>query len=142
MEKINAIRKRKRFWPFIAALILLLLAVGAFSVRALMQKQKSSNEDLCPYTVSRGDMAITVNEGGDIKAVNSVDIRSEVEGRNSIINIVPEGTYITKEDVEQGKVLVELDSSKIKENLSREEIEFASAQATLTEAQESYEIQC
>ena len=93
------------------------------------------------FAVRRSDLTISVTEGGDIKALNSKDIRCEVEGRTTIINIVPEGTYITAEDVNNGKVLVELDSSDIKARLTQQELNFSSAQAGLTEAEESLEIQ-
>jgi len=93
------------------------------------------------FMVRRSDLTISVTESGDIKALNSKDIRCEVEGRTTIINIVPEGTYITAEDVNSGKVLVELDSSDIKAKLTQQELNFSSAQAGLTEAEESLEIQ-
>jgi HlyD family secretion protein len=86
-------------------------------------------------------LTVSVTESGDIKALNSKDIRCEVEGKSTIINIVPEGTYITPEDVNKGKVLVELDSSAITAKVTQQELEFSAAQAGLTEAEESFEIQ-
>ncbi|MFC1634162.1 hypothetical protein ACFL5Z_04920, partial [Planctomycetota bacterium] len=77
----------------------------------------------------------------DIKAVKSETIKSEVEGRTSIVSIVPEGTYITPEDVNNGKVLVELDSSELKDELPQRQIELASAEASHTEAKEAHDIQ-
>jgi HlyD family secretion protein len=93
------------------------------------------------FTVKRGDLVISVTETGDIKAVNSTDIKCEVEGRTAIVNIVPEGTYITAEDVRNGKVLVELDSSKLREELAQRQIDLATAEANHAEAREAYEIQ-
>lgn len=93
------------------------------------------------YTVRRGDLPIIVTEGGDIKAIESEDIMSEVEGRTTIISIVDEGTSITPKDVNEGKVLVELDSSDIKQKLTQQEISFLSAEASYTDANESLEIQ-
>jgi HlyD family secretion protein len=69
-----------------------------------------------------------------------MDIQSEVEGQTTIISIVDEGTNITPEDV-NNKVLVELDSSNIKEKLTQQEITFLTAEASLTEAKESLDIQ-
>jgi RND family efflux transporter MFP subunit len=48
---------------------------------------------------------------------------------------------ITTEDVNNGKVLVELDSSELKEQLSQREIELTSAEASYADANESYLIQ-
>jgi multidrug resistance efflux pump len=86
-------------------------------------------------------MRITITESGDIKAVNSVDIKSEVQGRTKIISIVEEGTQITAEDVNNGRVLVRLDSSEIEERLTQQEIRFLNARASLAEAKESLDIQ-
>ncbi|MHC4537186.1 MAG: HlyD family secretion protein, partial [Planctomycetota bacterium] len=118
------------------------IAVGVFGfVRQKAGGSDSSKTGTGLFTVERGDLTISVTESGDIKAVNSVDIKSKVEGRNAIVNIVPEGTMITVEDVNDGKVLVELESSKLEEQLSQKEIEFATADASLADANESYLIQ-
>ena len=93
------------------------------------------------FAVRRGDLTISVTESGDIKAVKSTDVKCEVEGRTAIVNIVPEGTSITPEDVRSGKVLVELDSSQLKESLAQRQIDLAAAEASQAEAKEAYEIQ-
>jgi HlyD family secretion protein len=118
------------------------VAVGVFGfLRQMPGSSGGSNPNTGLFVVKRGDLTISVTESGDIKAVKSVDIKSKVEGRNTIVNIVPEGTTITPEDVNDGKVLVELDSSKLKEQLAQKEIDFASAEASFADANESYLIQ-
>jgi RND family efflux transporter MFP subunit len=57
------------------------------------------------------------------------------------MSAVPEGTYITEEDVNNGKVLVQMDSSALKEELTQREIDFASAEASYTQAKEANDIQ-
>jgi HlyD family secretion protein len=119
-----------------------IIALGAFGFfRQKTGGSDGSNPGTGLFTVEQGDLTISVTESGDIKAVNSVDIKSKVEGRNAIVNIVPEGTIITPEDVNDGKVLVEMESSKLEEQLSQKEIEFATADASLADANESYLIQ-
>ena len=98
------------------------------------------NPGIDVFTVQRGDLVISVTEGGDIKAVKAEVIRSKVEGRPSIVNIVPEGTYIKPEDV-NNLVLVELDSSNITEQLPQRQIDLSTAEASSTEAKEAYDIQ-
>ncbi len=132
-----------------AKLILLILiavvaaiSIGVFGfIRQRAASSDISNKDTGLFTVKRGELAITVTESGSIKAVNSVDLKSEVEGQANIVHIVPEGTFITPEDVNNGKVLVELDSSKLKDQLSQREIEVTSADASFADANESYRIQ-
>jgi RND family efflux transporter MFP subunit len=58
-----------------------------------------------------------------------------------VISIVEEGTVITEEDVRNGKVLVELDSSAIAERLEQQEITHASAKAAFDSAREALDIQ-
>jgi HlyD family secretion protein len=92
------------------------------------------------FTVRQGDMTISVTESGSIKARNAVDIKSEVEGQATIISVVPDGTYIKPEDV-NNKILVELDSSDLREKLTQQEITFANSKSNYTEANEAFLIQ-
>jgi HlyD family secretion protein len=118
------------------------IAVGVFGfLRHKAGGSGSSIKGTGLFTVERGDLTISVTESGDIKAVDSVDIKSKVEGRATIVNIIPEGTMITPEDVNDSKVLVELDSSKLEEQVSQKNIEFANAEAAYEDARESYLIQ-
>ncbi|KPK34562.1 MAG: hypothetical protein AMJ65_18170 [Phycisphaerae bacterium SG8_4] len=93
------------------------------------------------FAARRGDLVVMVTESGSIKARQTIDIRSEVWGEATIIRLVPEGTYITQEDVDAGKVIVELDSSSLVDRLKEEEKGLASDEASLTEEQENYHIQ-
>ena len=119
-------------------------AVVSVGVLALSRKipggSGSSNPGTSLFAVKRGDLTISVTEGGDIKAVKSEIVKSKVEGRPSIVNIVPEGTYIKPEDV-NNMVLVELDSSNITEQLPQRQIDLSTAKAAATEAKEAYDIQ-
>ena len=105
------------------------------------QAQSRSAGSAATYKVTRGNLTISVTESGNISARKTTDIKSEVEGRATIVSLVPEGTMITQEDVDNELVLVELDSSQITEQLNRQEIDYSSALANLTEAKESLEIQ-
>jgi RND family efflux transporter MFP subunit len=127
-------------------LVLIFVAVvAAIGVLVLLwwisRGTDGSKKELGTFTVRRGDLPVTVTEGGDIKALNSTDIKSEVEGQTKIIIIVDEGTIITPEDVNNKKVLVELDSSSIKERLTQQEITFSTEEASYTEAKEALDIQ-
>jgi HlyD family secretion protein len=131
----------KRLGWVVVLLVLITVAAGS----AFIWRKSSSSEDHGGNpgisVVTRGDLIVSVTESGGIKAIDTHDIKSEVEGRTTIISIVDEGTYITQEDVNNGKVLVELDSSEIKQKLTRQEISFLSAEATYADANEALEIQ-
>ncbi|MFA7328089.1 MAG: efflux RND transporter periplasmic adaptor subunit [Candidatus Ratteibacteria bacterium] len=130
--KIPPKRKRLFIWLFPAVIILLLvLMLGG-------RKEKTTE---LTWRVQPGDLRVTVLEGGTLKAVRSQDILSEVEGQSTILDIVPEGTVVTEEDIKNGKVLVRLDSSQMRERLAQEEINLQNAETTLTDAREGLQIQ-
>jgi HlyD family secretion protein len=141
-------KKLGRRQAFLKPMLLVFICVAAvvsIGILAFFNKKPgdsgSSDSRTGLFAVKRGDLTISVTESGSIKAVNTKDIKSEVEGRSTIVSIVPEGTMITAEDVNDGKVLVELDSSELKEQLSQREIELTSAEASYADANESYLIQ-
>jgi len=127
---------------WVLALVVIAIAVGGSVVfRWMAGNPDKPGKTSGIFAVQRRDLPITVIESGDIKAINSKDIKSEVRRRTKIISIVEEGTYITSQDVNNGKILVELDSSEIEQDLAQQEIRFLSAKANLTDAEESLDIQ-
>jgi len=104
-------------------------------------KSMSADDELSTFTVRRDNLIVKVTESGSIRARNTIEIKSQREHSATILNIVPEGTYITQEDVDNGKVLIELDAAQVEEELTQREMDLASAEASYTEAKESHQIQ-
>lgn len=96
---------------------------------------------LSTFPVRKGKLVIDVLESGNVEASESLIVRSEVEGRTTIISIIAEGTVLTEEDVEKETVLVELDSSELRNREAEQEIKVEGALADYTDAKESYAIQ-
>jgi RND family efflux transporter MFP subunit len=96
------------------------------------------------FAARRGPLEITVLEGGSLQALESQEIKCEVrvgyQGAK-ILKIVEEGYFVTEDDVKTNKVLCELDSSELQSKLVQQEIQYQSALASLTDAQQNYEIQ-
>ena len=88
------------------------------------------------YKVKRGDMMISIVEGGALKAVKESIIRSEFEGISRIISIVPEGAY-----VKEGQLLVELDSSELKDRVNQQEVTYQNNDFAFIQAKENLSIQ-
>lgn len=88
------------------------------------------------YEAKRGDLLVSVVEGGTLEALNEVVVRSEVEGTARIIYIVPEGTYVKK-----GDLLAELDSSQAQDQVNQQLINYEKASFALIQAKEQYTIQ-
>jgi multidrug resistance efflux pump len=93
------------------------------------------------FAVARGTLKIDITEGGSIDALESQEIKSEVQGQTKILSIVEEGYSVTPEDVENGKVLVELDATELMEKQISDELEYQNSLAAYTESREAYEIQ-
>ena len=129
--------------------MILILAAIAVTVLVLLASARitspsASNKNISTFTVRRDDLPITVTEGGSIRARKTIEVKCEVDARREgvrITSIVPEGTYITQEDVNSGKVLVRLDSAALEEELTQREIDFASTEAGYTQAKEANDIQ-
>ncbi|MBM3845967.1 MAG: HlyD family efflux transporter periplasmic adaptor subunit [Verrucomicrobia bacterium] len=88
------------------------------------------------HTVKRGDLLISVVEGGALKAVKESIIRSEFEGISRIISIIAEGTY-----AKEGDLLVELDSSELKDRLNQQEVIYQNNEFAFVQAKENLSIQ-
>ena len=124
-------RTYQRAGLIVAALLLCAAAVVGF--RKWTAPEVEQNEF---HRVKRGDMLISVVEGGALRAVKESIIRSEFEGISRIIAIVPEGTY-----VKQGDILVELDSSELKDRVNQQEVTYQNNDFAFIQAKENLSIQ-
>jgi HlyD family secretion protein len=86
-------------------------------------------------TVESGDLLITVRERGEVKAARDTRVASELEGRATLIYLIPEGTV-----VEAGDRVAELDVSAIEEKRAQQAISVARADATREQARKAVEI--
>jgi len=86
--------------------------------------------------VVRGDLEIKVSAKGNLDSASNVTLVSEVEGTTTIIRILPEGTAAKK-----GQVLVELDSSKMRDQYTQQQIKAEQADASYLQAMEKEAIQ-
>src|SRR5207237_9249788 len=120
--------------------VALILALGAVWLKG--GGKSAANGAM--FTARRGPLDISVLDGGSVQALESQEIKCEVRvGYNGtkILKIVEEGYQVTEEDLKTSKVLVELDSSDLQKQIIQQEIQYQSAVASLTDAQQGYEIQ-
>lgn len=126
--------RRNLGWKW-AALVVLALVVGAYFCRGLFQRFKAYPPNAF-YKVKRADMLISVVEEGALRALNETVIRSGLEGVNRIIHLVPEGSYVQK-----GDLLVELDSSGLKDRLNEQELAYQDYLFQMAQAEGNLKIQ-
>src|SRR5690606_36537062 len=114
--------------PFVAAVFAL---PGCSPDRA---QAAATGADL--FTVKRGHLRISIKESAELAAAAETRVRSEMEGQNTIIYLIKEGSRVNK-----GDKLVELDASQVIEKRANQEIQVARARAALVSAQKAYDIQ-
>lgn len=119
--------------------IALALIVGVASPFFLKHRQKTqtwSDDQAPPVTalVTNAPFQQQVVERGEIESSSNVEARCEVQGRGSlgtaIIQIVPEGTYVNKDDF-----LVKLDDSSLQADFVQQQITCNTSRASVVEAQ-------
>ena len=125
---------KKRWW------VIGLVGVVATTAIVLSRRHDSATADVPTFTVQRGTLQINVLQGGEIRALKNYEVKSEIETPTKIISLIPEGYLVTEEDVKDGKVLVELDGSDIKDKITTHDIEFQTTVANYIDADENREI--
>ncbi len=136
----RALMKRRRMWV-ISISIVCVVGVTILLLAMKMGSSTSADDEYSTFTVRRDNLIVTVTESGSIRARKTIEIKCEREHGATILNIVPEGTYITQEDVDNGLVLIELDAAQVEEELTQREMDLASSEASYTQAKESHVIQ-
>jgi len=137
-KTVTGFIRRQPRWRFIAVAIVIVAAILWFS------RGTKSAANLPTFTARRGPLDVTVMEGGSLKALESQEVKCEVRvgyQGTKILKIVPEGYFVTDEDVRTNKVLCELDSSDLQNRLVQQEIQFQTALSSLADAEQGYQIQ-
>ncbi len=139
-QRLNGARPNGRLlWGGAAAVVVLVVGSLAYGLSGRNGAKTVDPGNAVP--VLRGNLTVSVTEGGALVAMKALDLKSEVEGRKSILEIVDEGTIITQEDVDNGKILCKLDAADLEEQISQHSITFYNAEGAYTQAQEDYTIQ-
>lgn len=118
----------------VLALAGLMGAVGFFTLRG----GDGQRMPTLVHVVDRGPFVHEVVERGEVQSSQNVEIRCEVESRNSagtaILEVIPEGT-----EVAPGEVLVRLDASAFEQERVQQQILVATSEAAMIQARNAYE---
>lgn len=98
------------------------------------------SSDVPTFAVQKGSLQINVLQGGEIRALKNHEVKSEIEILTKIISLIPEGYHVTEDDVREGKVLVELDSTELKTKIIDHDIQFQTTVSSYIDADENREI--
>jgi HlyD family secretion protein len=127
-------RKRSGRLPVTAVLAAVAVLAAAFLVLRPSGEETGTGGDPL-LRVRRGPLTISVTESGTIKAREQIIIKNEVEGRTTILTLVPEGTR-----VKAGDLLIELDASNLEDQKVEQEIRVMNAEAAFVRARENLEV--
>ena len=112
--------------------VVIIILVSAVTLKLFAAKDKNSDNGMPTFEVKQGPLRINIIESGTIKAREQVIIKSQVEGRTTILSLVPEGTVAKK-----GDLLIELDVSKLLDDKVDQEIRTQNAEAAFVGAREN-----
>jgi len=118
-------------------LVVMVVVVGGGLTALAMSNSKGSGSlgGGAIYTVERGVLSINITETGTIKSRDQFVVKSQVEGRTSIIYVIDEGVV-----VKEGDLLIELDSSGLEDRLIDQQIQVENKEADYISARENLEV--
>jgi len=127
----NDRRGLKSFWT-----VGIVVAVATIAVIFIWLKVVRGREDptssFPTFVAKRGPLTISVLESGTISPQEQIVLRNEVEGRTTIVSLVPDGSLVKK-----GDLLVELDASTLKDAIIDQDILVQRAEASYIGAKEN-----
>ena len=130
-QKITDRFRLRKFWPAAAA-IAGLVVVGGTILLTQTPGLAAAAKTVPTFPAQRGPLTISVTESGTIKSQDQIVLKSELEGQTTLIYLIPEGTR-----VEEGQLLAELDSSKLKDDRVEQEIKVDNAEAEFIRSREN-----
>ena len=131
INKMPGFLRKKSF--IVIAVVVLFGFIGIGLTRLTLSRNKVGRVGDHPtFIVRRGPLRISVVESGTIKAREQVIIKNEVEGKTSILYLIPEGIRVKK-----GELLVELDASNLMDEKIDQQIRVQNAEAAYVGAREN-----
>ena len=128
-------RSRGRRSVLIVILLLVLGGAAAAAYRWVLASSAPETSDDLLYPVREGRLLISVTEAGTVKPREQVVIKSRLEGRTTILYLIPEGTRVA-----EGELLVELDASNLLDQQVEQEIRVQNSDASFVQSRENLEV--
>src|SRR5262249_26800418 len=119
-------------------LLVVFVVLTALSLAGMRGHSRSNKASFATEVVKRGRLEVKVTERGNLESASNLTLRCFVESPNGtgILKIVDEGTTVAKD-----QVVVELDSSRFRDEAVAQQIRVDAAEASLKIAVANAEIQ-
>ena len=121
-------------WLKILAVLLVIIIVSILG-SAIWNRPGKEDEGGLVFVVKRGPLTISVTEAGTIQNRDQEVVKSQVEGRTTILWIIAEGTHVKK-----GDLLIQLDDSGMQDRKIQQEATKLSAEAGYIRSKEELAI--
>jgi HlyD family secretion protein len=120
----------------VVTIVCVVAAVVALAVWAFPVGRADSEPPGGTAVARRGDLEITVNENGNLRARDSISIMNAVEGNSTVAEIVPEGSFVQK-----GDLLLKMDSKEMEDRKASDSAALDSLKAEYEAAKINLDIQ-
>ena len=133
---------RKKVFIILAVAVVIIATVGVIIAKNQLENSQVDTAAIGASEIGRHDLIISVTENGVIETRYTIDIFCQVETEDiTIISLVEEGTTITDQDVANGMILMELDSSGLKDEFLEKDMDLNEERADYVESLRNLEIQ-
>jgi HlyD family secretion protein len=117
--------RRPRVW--IAGVLVIAASVALWAWRS-RSEAAAAQPSFVTEALSRGQLSVAVSANGTLQPTNSVNIGSELSGTVARVRVD------VNDRVTKGQILVELDTAKLRDQVSRSRASLASSQAKVAQA--------
>lgn len=127
---------RWRRWLLRGAVVVAVIGLGAAGYGMLSRRMAGDEYDqVLKHRVARGDLLVTVTEDGTVESAENVQIKCEISGGTTILSLIEDGV-----EVQKGAELARLDSSKLDESISQQQIAVEKARASYVQAEKDLNV--
>ena len=128
------VSRRGAMRPLTVAL-LALVAAAVIAVPVYRRLKPAAESSRPVFPAAKGLLDITVTESGTISPSEQLILKSELEGRSTILFLIAEGTK-----VKAGDLLVELDATDLEDRRIEQTIQVQNAEAAFIRSRETLEV--
>ena len=117
-------------WIGIACVVLIATVIGLGADENWVSRLLStSSPEHLTHVIGKRNLDVTITEQGTVQSAENTEIKCRVRGFSTVTYIIDAGT-----EVEEGDVLVQLDTKRVEDAVSKHTTESHTARATLEES--------
>jgi HlyD family secretion protein len=120
-------------WATALVIVAVVLMPLAAAMRSTLLGSGKASGTMLTEKVRRSDLVVSIAEDGNVESAHNVDVKCEVQGGGTILWLIPDGTFVKKDDE-----LARLDSSLIEEKIDQQKIVVERARAVMIEAEKTF----